>query len=186
MNVLLTRQQNDWKRHENSQHFQADIFKCRVVMPKLGWFGRCHIVHRTEEEMEKHLMDAHGVTTVEAKKQAPLCHTIGRNNRGRFWCGFCGDVVELYGGSGNPMAWHERFDHIDRHFIKEGRKVGDWVDAETDKPKRQWQEEEDAQARRRENKRRAYFDVEDEDDRPSKVPRADYVFTCVSFFAAMG
>jgi hypothetical protein len=138
---------NDWKRHENSQHFQGEFFKCQ--QPHHGErFNKCAFMTQHQTDMEVHLINTHYLSSDAAKGQVAISH-VGRNHQNRFWCGFCGEVVRLE--SNGVGAWDERFNHIDKHFMKENRRVEEWVDPETYKTKRQMYEEGDKRRRERTN-----------------------------------
>jgi hypothetical protein len=75
--------------------------------------------------MIEHLENDHGIAPDFARSTAKRCH-ISRNNQYRYWCGFCGKVVDLHNTTG-VEAWDERFNHIDEHY-KSGCAVDNWVD----------------------------------------------------------
>ncbi|KAF2674588.1 hypothetical protein BT63DRAFT_14795 [Microthyrium microscopicum] len=126
---------NDWKRHENSQHFQIGLWKCQ--QPKLGkHFDQCEAVFWSDADMISHLQNDHDLHEQNAKAHAIICN-VGRNNQTRFWCGFCGQVIALH--NTGVKAWDERFNHIDRHFMKDQLNVEDWVDPESYEKKKDFQ-----------------------------------------------
>ncbi|KAI0535431.1 hypothetical protein GGR58DRAFT_504330 [Xylaria digitata] len=97
---------NDWKRHENTQHFMLEMWKC----DEEGCEKLCHRREMFKAHLEKdHQIDDQN--KLEAKLEK--CR-LGRNYEARFWCGFCGKVIEIK-QKGN-QARTERFDHIDEHF----------------------------------------------------------------------
>ncbi|KUI61049.1 Zinc finger transcription factor ace1 [Cytospora mali] len=104
---------NDWKRHENSQHHQLELWKCdepSKTDPKDVCGRACH----RREQFKIHLSRDHEICdqgTIDSKLDR--CR-VGRNCETRFWCGFCKVVVEIQDGGRN--AWTERFNHIDDHF----------------------------------------------------------------------
>lgn len=115
---------NDWKRHENSQHFQLECWKCNEN-DKDSPDEICGRVSNRRETFTAHLENDHGLdqTAIEGKLRA--CR-VGRNSETRFWCGFCETDIEF--------ACAERFNHIDEHFSgKNGRPKVDmsmWKTAE--------------------------------------------------------
>jgi len=121
---------NDWKRHENSQHFQIELWKCQEPVPGRP-AGICGLPFYTENKMTEHLA-SHNIYQSNATARASVNY-VGRNNQTRFWCGFCGKVLSLKTVSG-LAAWEERFTHIDGHF-KNGEIVDDWIDDTTHTPK---------------------------------------------------
>lgn len=83
---------SDWKRHENSQHFQLEAFRCQFLSREQTPCGE--VFYRAElfkSHLEKeHHMDDDETVTHEVKNRR-----IGRNGQGQFWCGFCKDIVRL-------------------------------------------------------------------------------------------
>lgn len=122
---------NDWKRHENSQHFQSEIFRCPVT-ESLKKYGVCAKIFYHPATFEEHLKDFHKITDAELLEDHKKNGRIGRGNHGRFWCGFCKKILPLK--EVGVAAWDERFNHIDNHY-KEGIRVDHWVDVETNQTK---------------------------------------------------
>ncbi|KAK0635619.1 hypothetical protein B0T17DRAFT_50489 [Bombardia bombarda] len=105
---------NDWKRHENSQHFQLEYWRCDEKREEGLVCGK--ICHR-RETFRTHLKNDHEIKDNDPlveKKQADC--RIGRNCESRFWCGFCKETITLRPEAKGPLAWAERFDHIDDHY----------------------------------------------------------------------
>ena len=125
---------NDWKRHENSQHFHLETWRCNEE--KLDG-GECAKVCYRRQTFQEHLKKDHSITAdVAVKNKLEGCR-LGRNCQARFWCGFCSKLIDLTKkGIG---AWTERYDHIDDHFM--GRRgqpkqdIRDWVPVDSDKPR---------------------------------------------------
>ncbi|PUU82219.1 hypothetical protein B9Z19DRAFT_1099322 [Tuber borchii] len=128
---------NDWKRHENSQHFQLELWKCGVIAPKST--GLCGKLSFRRESHITHLKNAHNIIDKqEIQKWTNEAH-IGRNNFKTFWCGFCpkerggliikGCVVQLK--KKGLDGWDERFDHLGKHF-EEGNHIKDYTFHEDD------------------------------------------------------
>lgn len=105
---------NDWKRHENSQHYQLEIWRCAEVTGH-GTTHACGKVYHRRESLRAHLEKDHQMkdSIVIERKLADCRH--GRNFESRFWCGFCVKTIEPTGCDG--PAHSERFDHIDDHFM---------------------------------------------------------------------
>jgi len=119
---------NDWKRHESSQHYQDELWKC--LEPALPGerrpFDECGIVFFRENLMAQHLTTAHGIDAHAGSSKLVAYH-VGPNHQYGFWCGFCRKVVRL----NTPMgveAYDERFSHIDVHLVRERRAIEGWVD----------------------------------------------------------
>ncbi|KAI0452088.1 hypothetical protein F5B21DRAFT_353235 [Xylaria acuta] len=110
---------NDWKRHENTQHFMLEMWRCDEE--------GCEKVCYRREMFRSHLEKDHPITDqniLEAKLER--CR-VGRNCEARFWCGFCQEIVEIK--QKGIQAWAERFDHIDEHFTGRNRaqkEISEW------------------------------------------------------------
>lgn len=126
---------NDWKRHENSQHFQLETWRCdeektpRSMSNSLAPNTPCAKVCYRKESFKDHLIKEHRVSDLsEVKEKLETCR-IGRNCQSRFWCGFCKGLKDLK--KRGVDAWTERFNHIDDHFSgKNGLKkqsIKEWV-----------------------------------------------------------
>ncbi|KAG9232581.1 hypothetical protein BJ875DRAFT_380381 [Amylocarpus encephaloides] len=128
---------NDWKRHEGSQHFQIETWRCDT--PQAGG-GNCSKACFREVTFREHLEKDHQISDEDSvKDKLESCH-IGRNSQERFWCGFCAKLIELQ--KRGVEAWTERFDHIDNHFMGRGtfrkQTISDWVPLDgSDKAKAQ-------------------------------------------------
>ncbi|KAH8809233.1 hypothetical protein F5884DRAFT_858728 [Xylogone sp. PMI_703] len=125
---------NDWKRHETSQHFQHETWRCDEQRPE---GGDCAKLSHKRKTFAEHLKTAHDISNEDVvNAKAEKCR-IGRNGQTRFWCGFCRKLIDLK--KRGHHAWTERFDHIDDHFIgrKEGkqRNIQEWVDINMLKPR---------------------------------------------------
>ncbi|KAI1350836.1 hypothetical protein F5Y01DRAFT_305027 [Xylaria sp. FL0043] len=97
---------NDWKRHENTQHFMSEMWRCDEES--------CEKLCQRREMFKAHLEKDHQITEqndLDAKLEK--CR-FGRNCEARFWCGFCQKMLEIK--QKGHQAWAERFDHIDEHF----------------------------------------------------------------------
>jgi hypothetical protein len=126
---------NDWKRHENSQHFHLETWRCDKERLE---GGVCAKVCYRRQTFSDHLVKAHKMSVNDDAFQAKLDNCrIGRNCQSRFWCGFCNKLVELK--KRGVEAWTERFDHIDDHFMgrhgQPKQNIQDWVPMDSDKPK---------------------------------------------------
>lgn len=145
---------SDWKRHENSQHFQLESYRCQLPattssslssssplssMPSTSpssstspsaadndpTHNVCGDLFTRPKHFESHLIHEHRLADRHAVEAQVKACRIGKNGQGQFWCGFCVKVVKLE--KKRNAAWDERFDHIDRHFCKEGRGIEEWV-----------------------------------------------------------
>lgn len=124
---------NDWKRHENSQHFLSEMWRCGKLK-KDG--SKCGRLAHNENHFAQHLFQDHDVkpNTEECKKTCRNMH-LGREGHHHFWCGFCNKLIEQDEGI-QPGAWDVRFKHIGDHFDKENKNIDEWVDIEKNKKKK--------------------------------------------------
>ncbi|KAK5015760.1 hypothetical protein LTR60_002723, partial [Cryomyces antarcticus] len=122
---------NDWKRHENSQHFQLAMWRCHE--PKNSAAGPCAALFFRRDFFEEHLKKKHNYTDKNRIHHQLTVRRIGRNGQVRFWCGFCKDILELK--EKGVEAWDERFKHIDNHFIKDHKNIEDWLCVKANKTK---------------------------------------------------
>ncbi|KAI1419700.1 hypothetical protein F5Y12DRAFT_720400 [Xylaria sp. FL1777] len=111
---------NDWKRHENTQHFMLEMWRCDEES--------CEKLCHRREMFRAHLEKDHQIAD-QNKLDAKLekCR-VGRNCEARFWCGFCQKIVEIKQQGHQARA--ERFDHIDEHFSgrndRARKGIGEW------------------------------------------------------------
>lgn len=113
---------NDWKRHENSQHYQLESWKCNE-RSKTDISELCNRPYSRREQFKSHLSKDHGITdpaTVEQKLEDCL---DGRNYEVRFWCGFCEKMVKVK--EIGLKAWIGRINHIDKHFSGQ-KDISEW------------------------------------------------------------
>jgi hypothetical protein len=122
---------SDWKRHENSQHFQLESFRCQI--PSSASKTACGELYHRVELFTAHLLANHGMKLEGKVALEVKSSRIGKNGQGQFWCGFCETIVKL--DKKRNAAWDERFDHIDRHFCKDKRGIEDWLCVEAKKKK---------------------------------------------------
>jgi hypothetical protein len=128
---------SDWKRHENSQHFQLEAFRCDQTTK--GQICGEHFLR--EMSFRKHLEAQHKLSDSQQISAEVKRRKIGKNCQQQFWCGFHGDIVELK--ERRNAAWDERFDHIAYHFEKEKKRIEAWVCAEDNKTKKELLKESD-------------------------------------------
>ncbi|KAK4122321.1 hypothetical protein N657DRAFT_499390 [Parathielavia appendiculata] len=125
---------NDWKRHENSQHFQLEIWRCAEKAVDRPDQQECGKVCHRRESLKSHLERDHGIQDLGVLDKKLTDCRMGRNFESRFWCGFCQKTIEPT-GKGGP-AHSERFDHIDDHFNGRGglpkADIRDWKHVDTD------------------------------------------------------
>jgi hypothetical protein len=128
---------SDWKRHENSQHFQQEVFRCDL----LDSDKTCGQHYHRAAQFRNHLKHEHKpVSTDEMQIIVDRCK-IGKNCQGQYWCGFCCKIKALK--TRRNHAWDERFDHIAHHFEKDDPKkhIDDWICVEENRTKKELKEE---------------------------------------------
>ncbi|KAI7210530.1 hypothetical protein KC333_g8176 [Hortaea werneckii] len=124
---------NDWKRHENSQHFLIDQWRCDMV---IEGNHKCGSLFQSDDAMRKHLLAQHtAALQLEASRKGnPLQRLvtlktehmhIGREAHHYYWCGFCDRLVAPVKDASN--AWEDRFRHVGDHYDKENKHVDDWI-----------------------------------------------------------
>ncbi|KAI7337345.1 hypothetical protein KC315_g2364 [Hortaea werneckii] len=124
---------NDWKRHENSQHFLIDQWRCDMV---IEGNHKCGSLFQSDDAMRKHLLAQHtAALQLEASRKGnPLQRLvnlktehmhIGREAHHYYWCGFCDRLVAPIKDASN--AWEDRFRHVGDHYDKENKHVDDWI-----------------------------------------------------------
>ncbi|KAI0911315.1 hypothetical protein F4823DRAFT_316108 [Ustulina deusta] len=122
---------NDWKRHENTQHFSLEMWRCDEES--------CDRLCPRREMFRTHLEKDHQIAD-QNKLDAKLerCR-VGRNCEARFWCGFCQKIVEIK--QQGHQAWAERFDHIDEHFSgrndRARKEISEWKDFDLPRPSKE-------------------------------------------------
>ncbi|KAL8911539.1 MAG: hypothetical protein Q9171_003303 [Xanthocarpia ochracea] len=115
---------NDWKRHENTQHYQIETWRCHEAS-KSSAIGQCASIFYRREQFQGHLRDKHQIQDDKRIQEQCTLYRIGRNGQGKFWCGFCQKIIELK--KKGLEAWEERFGHIDDLHYKKGQTIYDWV-----------------------------------------------------------
>ncbi|ROT37725.1 hypothetical protein SODALDRAFT_204233 [Sodiomyces alkalinus F11] len=105
---------NDWKRHENSQHYQHEVWGCNeqsATSPDT----RCGKVFPRRALLRQHLQTSHCAAAGGplAEKELDECR-VDQNGEPRFWCGFCSQMVDT--NQQGLHSWAERFNHIDDHI----------------------------------------------------------------------
>lgn len=123
---------NDWKRHENSQHFLLEVWKCDFQATQ-GISQQCGKVSHRRETFRQHLVNSHQLDTPTIDRKLDECR-VGRTCEANFWCGFCEKIINI--GSQGTEAWTKRYDHIDDHIAGRNnltqKQMDDWksVDSE--------------------------------------------------------
>ena len=123
---------NDWKRHENSQHYQLETWRCHEPSAS-SKIGQCAKLFYRRDPFQAHLRREHGVRDDEYVREQSRRRRVGRNFQNGFWCGFCKAIVRLQ--TKGLEAWDERFNHIDDAHFKKGQCIDDWYPMDRDLPK---------------------------------------------------
>ncbi|ETI25818.1 hypothetical protein G647_02594 [Cladophialophora carrionii CBS 160.54] len=105
---------NDWKRHEQTQHEQQECWRCHLCF---------EVFFRDESYYITHMSNVHSTHRPEESARQ---HRIARNYQGRFWCGFCREIIKHM--KTDMEAINFRFDHIANHFTKDKMLSKDWVE----------------------------------------------------------
>lgn len=126
---------NDWKRHENSQHFLDEMWRCALASTRAK-DSPCGYLTQVQTQFANHLDKVHSIPsgTDESKSTCRNMH-LGREGHHHFWCGFCNKLIQQSEGI-QPGAWDVRFKHIGDHFDKDNMSIDDWVDIEKNRKKR--------------------------------------------------
>ncbi len=125
---------DDWKRHENSQHFHLESWRCSEE--RLDGEGICARNFYRRQQFRQHLAEKHNITDTKIiMSKLDQCR-LGNNCQTRFWCGSCTMLIDLR--NKGLDAWTERFDHIDDHFMGSNgfpqTLIAEWVPIDSDKP----------------------------------------------------
>ncbi|KAB5554699.1 hypothetical protein GE09DRAFT_1122087 [Coniochaeta sp. 2T2.1] len=119
---------DDWKRHENGQHLQHEVWKCDERLPRTGTCGR---ICNRKETFKRHLATHHTIKdNVRLDHKLDKCR-VSQQGEPQIWCGFCEAIVtlDLVGGRD---ALNARYDHIGDHY--EGgkglvkKRPGEWLE----------------------------------------------------------
>ena len=123
---------NDWKRHENSQHYQLETWRCHEKSPQ-SKINQCAKIFYRRDPFQNHLRKDHNVKDEDYIRDECKRRRIGRNGQSGFWCGFCKQIVKLE--KRGLEAWDERFNHIDDMHFKKAQSIDDWYPLDKDIPK---------------------------------------------------
>jgi hypothetical protein len=106
---------SDWKRHEESQHAISESWLCST---RVLDGTRCFTNFSSEHGLQCHLVVAHRMPA--SKITLELCEAmhLGENGVGRFWCGFCKDIISQEPRNDcNPREMRTR--HVGDHYDKD-------------------------------------------------------------------
>lgn len=125
---------NDWKRHENSQHCQLELWRCNEPS-RVNSTEICGKACHRREQFRSHISKDHGITdSSEIDRRLDHCR-VGYDCDSRFWCGFCKTIIETSGRG--LKAGTERFNHIDDHYSGRNsprRDISEWKSLDPDLP----------------------------------------------------
>lgn len=122
---------NDWKRHENTRHYQIEAWRCQEPN-STSKINQCAKVFYRREQYQAHLKDHHKLQDEGEVRKRSQKNRIGRNGQSGFWCGFCQKIVTL--SKRGLEAWDERFDHIDRQHFHKDQTIDQWYPLDKDLP----------------------------------------------------
>ena len=122
---------NDWKRHENTRHYQIETWRCHENYSG-SRINQCAKLFHRREQFQAHLKDGHGIKDDELIREKCKKYRIGRNGQSGFWCGFCKQIVTLK--QKGLAAWEERFNHIEEHYSKGKQRIHQWYLPDKDFP----------------------------------------------------
>ncbi len=122
---------NDWKRHENTQHFLEETWRCQRLLPEQPDL-KCPSTFKTKDEFCQHLRQHHDTTDLARfDEEAKECH-IHSNGQSHIWCGFCVKIIHLH--QTGIQGVDARFDHIAEHFRK-GERHTEWIPVDSNVPR---------------------------------------------------
>ncbi|CEL08274.1 hypothetical protein ASPCAL11425 [Aspergillus calidoustus] len=111
----------DWKRHELSQHYGIQSWQCTLPDPAQDGVPCARMFNR-QEAYAQHLKKEHQVDDDEKVQASDCKHRLDWN--GKFWCGFCRDIIHVRGEG--LVALNQRFNHIDIEHYQKGGRIEDW------------------------------------------------------------
>lgn len=148
----------DWKRHESSQHFHLQGWRCTMPDPDNSHVT-CARFFDQQEVYVQHLREQH-CEDEDVVQMAMKNSYLDPNGQEQYWCGFCRDIIRLR--SRGLAARNERFNHIDSQHIKKGQRIGDWLPLSGHMTKKQHTDTEyDTRATSDED-----YEEDDDDDSP--------------------
>ncbi len=116
---------DDLKRHELNMHSeQKECYRCDGSHRGEDGQQCFKVFYHGRDNYKNHLERCLVRDPHQIEKKANACR-IPANNQGRFWCGFCNEIVEheTYGAG----ASSQRLSHIDNHF-SQGKVAYDWIE----------------------------------------------------------
>lgn len=106
---------SDWKRHEETQHVIQESWLCTARLPD---GSKCFTNFTSELALRNHLDVGHKIPALQITTQLCEGMHLGEEAAGRFWCGFCQDIVGQESQSGyDPKEM--RMQHIGDHYDKD-------------------------------------------------------------------
>lgn len=155
---------NDWKRHENSQHLQSELWRCDFPHATLPG-AKCGKIRYDEPAFRNHLARRHALSDASKLSETAYDMRIGRHAHSRFWCGFCNTLIRQ--DEDLHDAWNARFKHIGDHFDKDAN-IDEWVCLEANKANKYITEKD----RKRQKLRARGVAVDDDSDADAGLPSA--------------
>jgi sal-like protein len=127
---------SDWKRHENTQHNQHEMWECDMKKndaPTEQCPKKCY----RRESFKHHLQREHQLDDKSQLEEKFEKCRIEQRCDGKFWCGFCERLYEVTPQSA-VHAQTERANHIEDHFAGRNnaakKEISEWKVADPDLP----------------------------------------------------
>ena len=114
---------SDWKRHESTQHFENETWRCEEHAPHSKILECAEIFHE-QGEFVKHLRQRHSLDDPVISRKCESGR-VGNNYQTSYWCGFCRKIIPQKDKRGSE-AQNERYDHIDDCHFKKGQHIDEW------------------------------------------------------------
>jgi hypothetical protein len=127
---------SDWRRHENTQHYQGEMWVCDMKKqdtPTEQCIKKCY----RRESFKQHLQREHQIEDQNKLEEKFEKCRVERHCDSKFWCGFCERSFDVTPQS--PMtAQTERANHMDDHFSGRSnvakKEMSEWKSADPDLP----------------------------------------------------
>ena len=123
---------SDWKRHESTQHFETETWRCEEFAPR-SKILECALIFHEQEEFIKHLRENHCLDDQTISRRCESGR-VGNNYQTSYWCGFCRKIIPQRDKRGSE-AQNERYDHIDDCHFKRGQCIDDWYSIGSQEPR---------------------------------------------------
>ena len=123
---------SDWKRHESTQHFETETWRCEEHASHSNILECAEIFHE-QQEFINHLHQRHRLDEQTISKRCESGR-VGNNYQTSYWCGFCRKII-LQKDKRGSEAQNERYDHIDDCHFKTGQRIDEWYSIDSQVPR---------------------------------------------------